>query len=214
MIKINRKENPSFTHYSETIVRESIKKDFFKKCYLCEEVTRHFEVEHFYPQTHYLHLINEYTNLFYCCQKCNKIKPKKINIDSENEMLNCCDIDPEKYIKLKYRSSDGYIEVTQIDSKLNYNKQIEYTIKILDRIYNGKKTKSDSFIDLRTEVKLEIESFRKKIDKYKRTKLKRAALNELQLALEISSSYSTFKRWIIKDNNSLKKEFGRYINDV
>jgi hypothetical protein len=47
MLKVDRKENPIFTKYSDKSVKDSLKIDFKKKCYLCEEVTRHFEVDHF-----------------------------------------------------------------------------------------------------------------------------------------------------------------------
>ena len=50
MVKVERRLNPTFSKYNEKIVTNSLKSDFHKKCYICEEVTRHFEVDHFYPQ--------------------------------------------------------------------------------------------------------------------------------------------------------------------
>jgi rubrerythrin len=214
MVKVDRKENPTFTKYDDRAVKNSLKIDFNKKCYLCEEVTRHFEVEHFYPQKYYLHLIDKYENLFYICQKCNKIKPKIANTNSENEILNCCDIDIEKYIKLKLNSKECIVEISKITTATNLDKQIEYTIKVLDRIYNGVNSKSDSCEDLRDEIKDTIISFRKKLDKYSMTKLKRAIIEEIKEELNTASSYSTFKRWIIRDNQTLTKEFQKYIDEV
>ena len=211
MIKVDRKENPTFNKYNDDIVKDSIKIDFNKKCYLCEEVTRHFEPDHFYPQKYYAHLINDYSNLFYICQKCNKVKPKIVNTHSENEMLNCCEVDVEKYIKLKLNSKECRIEISEITTTTNLDKQIKYTIDVLERIYNGKNSKSDSCEDLRDEIKDTIVSFRKKLDKYGTSKLKRVLEEEIREDLDKASSYSTFKRWIIKDSPMLNQKFQHYI---
>ena len=211
MVKVERREHPSFTKYNDKEVKESLKRDFHKKCYLCEEVTRHFEVDHFYPQKYYTHLVNDYFNLFYICQKCNKVKPKIVNTHSENEILNCCEVDVEKYIKLKLNNKECRIEISKITTTTNLDKQINYTIEVLDRIYNGKNSKSDSCEDLRDEIRETILSFRKKLDKYATSKLKRAILEEIEEDLNIVSSYSTFKRWIIRDNSTLNEQFKQYL---
>jgi len=211
MVKVDRRENPIFQAYSEKNVIDSLKVDFKKKCYLCEEVTRHFEVDHFYPQKYYYHLINDYLNLFYCCQKCNKIKPKKINTDSDNEILNCCDIDIEKYIKLKLNLRECIVEIEQVETTLELDKKIKNTIEFLHRIYNGKNSKSNSCEDLRDDIIENIDSFRKKINRYSSTKLKRAIIEEIKEDLNIGSAYSSFKRWIIRDNPTLTKQFKKYI---
>jgi prefoldin subunit 5 len=214
MIKIERKEKPDFERYSDKSVKESLKSDFYKKCYICEEATRHFEVDHFYPQKDYPHLVDEYQNLFYICQKCNKVKPKNINTKSENEILNCCEIDPENYIKLKLNSKEEKvkIEILKVESGLFLEERIRETIKLLERVYNGVNSSSDSFEDLQSEIKSEIENFRKKVDKYQTSKLKRVASKEVRDELSVESSYLSFKRWIIRDNPKLKQEFGQYLS--
>jgi hypothetical protein len=213
MVKVDRKENPTFTKYDDRAVKDSLKIDFNKKCYLCEEVTRHFEVEHFYPQKYYLRLIQEYVNLFYCCQKCNKVKPKKINTSSDNEILNCCDINVEAYIKLKLNIKECKIDIIQLQQNILLDVQIKNTMILLDRIYNGKNSQSNSCEDLREEITTVVASFRKKLDKYQKTKLKRAICEDLKEDLDTSSSYSTFKRWIIRDNQALNRDFQQYIGD-
>lgn len=213
MIKVERKKNPTFTKYNEKNVEEALKIDFSKKCYLCEEVTRHWEVEHFYPQKYYSHLINNYSNLFYICQKCNKIKPKNINTNSEDEILNCCEIDVEEYIKLKLNTKVCKVEVTKLKSNTNLDIPINNTINLLDRIYNGTNSKSNSCEDLKDDIKEIIIIFRKKLDIYRTRKLKRAISRDIIKDLDITTSYSTFKRWIIRDNTTLYNEFKQYIGD-
>lgn len=211
MTKVDRLETPIFSRYNEKSVEDALKKDFFKKCYICEESTRHFEVDHFYPQKFYGHLINQYENLFYICQKCNKLKPKIINTHSDNEILDCCELDPAEYIKLKLNSKECKVEVEQIKNNSILNIKISETIKLLNRIYNGEGSKSSSCEDLKSDVKEKIEDFRKKLDKYKTTKLKKVALDEIKKELGRDSSYLTFKRWIIRDNFELSQEFKEYI---
>jgi len=203
MIKIDRNENPIFTNYDEDSVKHSLKIDFFKKCYLCEEVTRHFEADHFYPQKYYPHLINSYDNLFYICQKCNKVKPKIINTNSNNEILNCCDINVENYIKLSLNIKKCKVDIEQIRQDKALDNKIQETIKLLDRIYNGTNSQSNSCEDLKQEIITEIANFKKLLGKYQ-TKLKNAVIDEIKEKLDIQSSYSTFKRWIVKDNKKFE----------
>lgn len=212
MIKINRSQNPTFSKYNEKTVIDSLKIDFFKKCYLCEEVTRHFEVEHFFPQKYFPHLVNSYENLFYVCQKCNKIKPKKVNTCSQNEILNCCEIDIEEIIKLKLHTKECRVEVSNVSKRKSkiLTLKIRNTINLLRRIYNGSNSNSNSCEDLRDEIKNEIENFRKILYKYEKTKLKRVIEREIKSFISKESSYSTFKRWIIRNNpkyRSLEKFF-------
>ena len=211
MVKVERRLNPTCTQYNDVIVLESLKKDFHKKCYLCEEVTRHFEVDHFYPQVSHIELVNKYNNLFYCCQKCNKIKPKRTNTEPKYEIFNCCEIDVEKYIKLKLNIQECKIEISILQKNNQYSIQMKNTLEILDRIYNGSNSKSNACEDLREEIVLVIASFRKKLDKYQSSRLKRALEEEISKELNIVSSYSTFKRWIIRDNPLLNDRFKHYI---
>ncbi|MEA3315055.1 MAG: hypothetical protein U9Q30_04295 [Campylobacterota bacterium] len=212
MTKVDRKENPIFTDYSDNSVQDALKKDFFKRCYICEEVTRHYEVEHFYPQKKYKHLENDYKNLFYSCQKCNKIKPKDINTSSENEIINCCEIDPSKYIKLRLNTKDCKVEIEKINDEPDKGNKVKETIKLLNRVYNRENSKSKSCEDLKDDIKEEIENFRKKLDKYEKTKLKRVAQNEIIEEISEKSAYISFKRCIIIYNQRLFKDFERYIN--
>ena len=91
------------------------------------------------------------------------------------------------------------LEITKIGKTLHG--KTENTITLLEKIYNGKNSKSSSCEDLKDDIFENIESFRKKLDKYKRTKLKKVALKDVKNGLVKTSSYSTFKYWIIKDSN-------------
>jgi len=207
MTKIERKENPTFNHYSDESVKDALKKDFFKRCYICEEVTRHFEVEHFYPQKYFSHLENSYENLFYACQKCNKIKPKDINTNSENEILNCCEINPDEYIKLELNTKECKVEITKIKDEPEHKNKVRETIKLLNRIYNGENSNSSSCQDLKDDISNKIEEFRKKLDQHSKLKLKNATRQAILKDLSKESEYISFKRWIIRDNRTLNEEF-------
>ncbi|MGB0930878.1 MAG: HNH endonuclease, partial [Chitinophagales bacterium] len=154
MINIAKSSKPDRDFsYKERAIRDIVKGDFYSICYLCEEVTpRHYEIDHFYPQKYYEHLIDEWDNLFFICQKCNKIRPKNINTCSDDEVLNNCEDDVENLLTIYYDSHDEsvFILPNTIDPKVLY--RVENTIRLLNRIYNGIDTTSLSYIDLRNEI--------------------------------------------------------------
>ena len=114
---------------------------------------------------------------------------------------------------MKLNIKECKIEIEQISTDKNLDTQIKNTIKLLNRIYNGEDSKSNSCEDLREDITTVVASFRKKLDKYQKSKLKRVIIEQIKEDLDITSSYSTFKRWIIKDNQVLNNKFKQYIGD-
>jgi len=84
MINIQKRSAPKHSFkYNDNDIVEIIRNDFFHLCYICEEyVPIHFEIDHFFPKGHkeFEHLIHEWDNLFYSCEKCNRIRPKNLNL--------------------------------------------------------------------------------------------------------------------------------------
>lgn len=207
MIFVSRSSSPSIVNYKGESIREIIKNDFFKMCYLCEEVTRHYEIDHFYPQNAYPHLENDWNNLFYVCEKCNKIRPKNINTSSENEVLDNTQDDVENLIVLRYNEVKNEIEITSNNQNPKLLRKVNNTIILLDKIYNGKETTSNSYIDLRDDIRNEIESFRNLLDTYEEVipflKIgyeEKIARKLSKKTMTLDSSFVSFKRRIILDN--------------
>ncbi len=219
MINITKSLAPNRVFsYKESVIRDAVQKDFHKMCYLCEEVTRHYEIDHFYPQKDYEYLIDDWNNLFYICQKCNKIRPKNINTCSDNEVLNNCEDNVESLLIIYYNSTDESIIIlpNTIDSKILY--KVENTIRLLNRIYNGIDTTSLSYIDLRNEIEEKVAQFEKDIENYRKAIGKFKELFKKPIIRALSkksqkneSSFVSFKRYIIKSKASLK-EFEQYFD--
>lgn len=208
MININRSQKPkNDLKYTDEEVREQVEKDFFKMCYLCEEVTRHFEIDHFYPQKYYPDHVNDWENLFYICEKCNKIRPKKINTENENEILDNTKDDVESLIILRFDEVNNEIEISTDNKDPKLLPKIQNTINLLHKIYNGIDTKSKSYKQLRKEIKEEIEKFYKSLEKYEQAidNLKiyyeeDIAKRLIKKSMQKDSSFVSFKRRIILDN--------------
>jgi hypothetical protein len=199
MINIKRSSAPENEFkYNDIEIIKKIREDFFILCYLCEEyVPVHFEIDHFYPigKPEFNHLEHCWDNLFYICQKCNKIRPKDTNAKGK-EVYNNCIEDVENTINLKFEN--GKIEITPIED-IDKSKN---TVKLLNRIYNGIGTNSPSYIYRREEIKKEIEKFEDIVSKYNKV----PELFELQLKNRISkktkseaSAYVSFKRQIVRE---------------
>lgn len=82
--------------------------DFCKKCGYtgCSQMwfggRRTFQIDHLKPESKYPHLINEYSNLIYCCSYVNRAK---WDDDSPN-YLDPCDVDYNNHFE---RDDRGYI---------------------------------------------------------------------------------------------------------
>ncbi len=206
MINIKKSLAPTFTfEYNDKKIEETIRNDFFVLCYICEEyVPIHFQIDHFYPQNNFSELKNDWNNLFYCCAKCNGLRPKSINTKG-NEVLNNCEDDVEELIHLKYHKGRVTVIANSEDEKT------VNTRKLLNRIYNGIGSQSKAFIYRRNEIKEEIEEFDEIIKKYK----KNNSLFENELSKRLSkrtmskkSAYISFKRQFIRDEHKRRLPSG------
>ena len=132
MFKVTKSPRPTewvTKDYKDPVVVRQLKKDFYGKCYICEQ--KHFpnlKVEHFIPHENDADLKFDWNNLYYACSRCNSIKNKYFN-----NMLDCCNPSHlvEEWIKVYYRMPDEDIEVinacpsdNQFYSKTNTSKEL------------------------------------------------------------------------------------------
>jgi hypothetical protein len=198
MFNVIKSTAPSGAYrYNDVAIVQTIKNDFFEKCYLCEEKTpRHLQVEHFYPQVFYPHLIHHWDNLLCICEKCNTIRPKQINTNSEDEVLNCCEDDVEQLIKLRYLAKEKSVEIGGPTEK-----KVQQTIELLDRIHNGKDSKSNSFVDLRKLIAQELAKLEDDINNFTDYQLERPFKDKIKQRLSRKSAFMAIKRTYINDFN-------------
>jgi hypothetical protein len=81
--------NKSKKYNSNVKVKSILRKIYGGLCTYCESYVDHnsfCQTEHFYPKVKYRHLVKDFRNLHYCCQRCNNLKRSKdpVNILSPN----------------------------------------------------------------------------------------------------------------------------------
>lgn len=184
--------------YNDPAVVALVRNDFHDKCYLCEEKPlRHLEVEHFYPQAYYPHLVNNWYNLLCICEKCNKIRPKEINTKNENEVLNCWADDVETAITLRYDETADIVEIKPNDHSV----KTANTTELLQKIHNGLKTTSLSYVDLRRLIAEELAELSKEIEYFETTVLKSVFKARISKRLSRTACFSAIKRTFIQEKH-------------
>lgn len=167
MLNITRSKH-GYGDYESDEVRNTIKKDFGRICYLCEgDPVQNWEIDHFYPKEKFPHLINMMDNLFFICSKCNKIRPKNLNELINNKVLNSCVDNVENSISVSMQLSNNANKRIDIVNNDTSNLNVQQTIDLLlNKIYNGINTMSKSYRDLRDDIYTELTIINADIEDY------------------------------------------------
>jgi HNH endonuclease len=222
MINITKSSAPEGEFlYTDKDIKEKVKKDFFNLCYLCEERSpKHSEIDHFYPQKYFDKRINDWDNLFLICEKCNKLRPKNTNATPDKEVYNNCIDNVEGLIALYYDFTNNQIKIKISKDTI----KAKNTVNLLERIYNGKGSKSTDYFELQEEIKNKINHFQIAFDNFLNIKIEFLKENYKNIVIDfISKEYNlktenidynkvgfvSFKRQIIKDNSAFH-EFHEY----
>ena len=220
MINVKKSSEPKGKFkYTDKVIKEKVKIDFFNLCYLCEErELRHSEIDHFYPkgEKYFPEKINNWNNLFLICEKCNKVRPKNINSVKNEEVYNNCVDDVESLISLSYDFEADQVKIESLENTVKSRN----TVKLLERIYNGRGSQSPDYLELQKEIKNKTSYFQQAIDNYFNVKVEQLKDNYRNIVIDfISKKYNlnekvdynkvgfvSFKRNII-NNNSKYHEF-------
>jgi len=182
-------------NYGLQDVRLQLQKDFYNKCYLCEEKEiSNIQIDHLKPHFNGKDKDRQFdwNNLFFCCPHCNNTKG-----DSENEILDCTQKEHKVYEWIEY--SFTCFPKTKIEIKAKRETEIvKNTVSLLNQIYNGKtqnqKIESEN---MRKKVLKEMKEFEKLLLKYNQN-LNAEILEKIKEQLSKQSAFSAFKRWIVK----------------
>ena len=195
--------------YKQPEVLERLQADFKNKCYLCEDkdITS-INVEYFKPHRENKDLKFDWDNLFFACVHCNSTKS-----DKYEDILNCTVEEDGVDTKIRYYMNPFPKELVLIDT-IESNPKIEMTALLLNNLYNGttilKRIESNN---LRRRILQEIYHFNSLLDDYfdSDSPVKVVIKNKVLEELTNSSSFTAFKRWIIKDNPKYLEEFGQFV---
>lgn len=196
--------------YNQPDVLDRLIDDFSNKCYLCEQndLTT-MNIEHLRPHRGDLDLKFDWNNLFLACPHCNNIK-----LDRYDNILNCTveADEAESRIKLKldpFPMSEVEVTVNQTDARTLQ------TAELLKAIYNGTTfMKTREAENLNKKIAEEIHQFLQLLRGYMNAKKNddQEALQDfnrkIRYSLQKTSPFTSFKRWIIRENDKRNAEFG------
>lgn len=193
-----------------------LKADFKNKCYICEEKEiSSINVEHFRPHRGNRDLMFDWDNLFFVCSHCNNTKLARFD-----DILDCTKTsDVENKIKYEFFHSAFPKEQVVIKSLEPNSLQNVNTVALLQLVYCGETAiKIDESANIRNKISKEIRKFSDLLRLYfsndglfneeEKAKLK----DRIIAKLGSDSSFTAFKRWIIRDEPKLFAEFQQYIN--
>jgi hypothetical protein len=195
-------------------VLNQLKSDFKNKCYICEfKAPPVINTEHFLPHKNANKALKyDWNNLFYCCGHCNNIKLAKKQFD---DILNCtetlCGVDT----KISYRIKPFPKEMALLEVIEN-TPTVNNTVELLKLCYNGHTIlKTIESANIRAMLLKEVLVFQNMLlDFYddlhapdQVLEIKAKIINQLGVA----SPFAAFKRWIIRDNLELMKDFGAFL---
>ena len=187
-------------------------KDFKNKCYICEQKEpTSINVEHFIPHKGDTELKFNWDNLFWSCSHCNNIKS-----DKYTNILKCTDINDDVEHKLKYIFKPFPFEKVKIES-LDQDDKTSNTRDLLLKVYNGHTPlKQIESSNIRNKLLQEIKSFQENLIEYFKDTIdeddKKYLLIKIKQHLSSGSNFTSFKRWIIRENKTLYNEFQQYLN--
>lgn len=191
--------------YNGQDVRRQLRVDHHSICYLCERRRdTDFEIEHFKSKQHSPQLSSSWSNLLFSCSYCNNKKS-----DKYDNILNPLEEDIENII---CQEIDLQNNLAKFSCKVVHTAEIDNTIELLDKIYNGNsglrdKDKEEVFFDL---IKSKYNSFLSLVTDYIFTPSQELKLSIIEL-LSIDQEILGLKYWLIIKNEALRNEFADYI---
>jgi len=195
-------------------VLERIKSDFKNKCYICEDSQPHtINVEHFRPHKKDKRLMFSWDNLFWSCAHCNNIK-----LDNFTDILDCTDINDHVEDRLMYTFKPFPFEKVKIEA-LDDSNATESTRELIETAFNGStKLKIIESANLRDSLLKDIREFQGYLIEYFEETCvnedKDFVLRRIKSHLNSASKFTSFKRWIVKENDKLLNEFGEYFDNA
>jgi len=195
------------TIYNAQDVLDMLEDDFEGKCYICESKgIEAINMEHFAPHKK-INDIRKYSwsNLFWSCSHCNTIK------SVTEPILNCTYKNDYVDSNIRYSLDTDLQNNKIIIENLTDDVATLNTVKLLTDVYNGTTDQNK----LQARVKRnnlydELSYFTYIMSKYELTedmKKKKKLFKQIKDELSNESSFTAFKRWIIRDRKELLAEF-------
>jgi hypothetical protein len=201
------------SNYNTAEVVQRLEIDFHNKCYICEDKRpSNINIEHFIAHKGDVDLRLDWNNLFLSCGHCNNVKETLARQSIEN-FLNCTTLEDSVDSAIYYKINPFPKEKAIVEVRIA-SEQAENTRDLIDRVFNGENTaqKKLESSNLRAKLLKEIREFQELLFEYDEYR-DESVLNKIEFHLNNKSAFTAFKRWIIRDNQILFEDFGKYIID-
>lgn len=191
-------------------VLSRLQHDFKNKCYICEtKAPTAINVEHFRPHKGDMDRKFDWNNLYLSCAHCNNIKG-----GGYEEILDPTNPNDNIELRLRCRMKPLPFEQVKIEA-LDADPQTIMTGELILAVFNGTTNlKSLESSNLREKLLTEIRQFQDYLCAYFATGCSEAEKDYLGRKIEThlsnASAFTSFKRWIIRDNDKLRQEFGQF----
>lgn len=198
--------------YNTCEVLYALKEVFHGKCYICEtRGIEAIEIEHLHPHKGNAELKYSWNNLYLSCRHCNNIKS-----DRYEPILDCCTQDVDKLIAFRKVGYFGVEERFTFTPATEFKPiEVDNTCKLLHDVYYGTTPqKQMEARTLRKRVHKEISNFKYHVRSYEEEDegdLKEDERLWIIKELKNTSSFTAFKRWLIRDNIERYSEFREYV---
>ena len=208
---LQEEKNKASGSYSCGDVLDRLRVDFHNKCYICEDSQPHsINVEHLIPHRGDSELKFAWDNLFWSCSHCNNTK-----LDKYDDILNCTEEELDIESKLSYEFKPYPFESVTVVPLSNDQNCIN-TAALIEAVFNGStKLKKIESANLRNKLLDEMQEFQQYLIEYFRPTAdeseKEQYKSKIRAHLHRASSFTSFKRCVIKENSRLSAEFSCFI---
>ena len=189
-----------------------IKKDFYNRCYLCEDNPQSINIEHLVPHRDNHELIFKWENLFWSCSHCNNIKLAKYD-----DILDCT-VQPDIEEILIYNFEPFPTEEVKIEIVPSYKEAIQanQTQALLLDVFNGtttlKSIESNGLRKFITTELINLQGLLRDLDNENKSEEEIADIKlKLTTALSPKSLFASFKRSKVKSMPNLVAHLKIYI---
>lgn len=197
--------------YNGKDVVRQLAADFHGKCYICEiGDLQDPVVEHLVPHAGDKDRKFDWENLFFCCHHCNAMKNET---RYDNGILDCCRVDPERYISFELRS--GQVEIKQLaliasgGGAVSQN-LVKLTVDLLNDVYNRTDTgiRIESCAVRFKALQEEMDVFLRTLEGYERAcrrgqeRPMKRNLDALKGFLDRSAPFAAFKRNYVRGRSA------------
>jgi 5-methylcytosine-specific restriction endonuclease McrA len=181
--------------------------DFRRKCYLCESKVTSIRIEHFRPQCLGIDEKFDWFNIFNSCEHCNAIKS-----DNYKALLDCTNNFPDQHIKFEVEALGPIgqqVKLTQLpESDIHID-----TINLLNAVYQGTNKRKEIQAEVIVEDLLnELNQFEDLVRDYLEER-DADDLEDIKYEVNNASKFTSFKRWLVKNNRDYHEEISQFFNN-